>query len=587
MADSGPTTLSSRFASFNPFSRSTGKTDADDLGEKIDSSTIAGGVHGSYLSDITSEQLRVSHALRSFLVHHNVLSKDEAGLHDPNQLTESLRALLDKPHINVPSAITDRSHPLPEYFISSSHNTYLVAHQLYGTSSAKAYETALNTGSRCVEIDAWDGEDDEEEPKVTHGYTLVSHITFRSVCETIRDVVDREATLAANQADYRPSPVLLSLENHCEAHGQQRLVKVMKQVWGDRLLSEAVRRKGHTEQEGSTNHVRLEDLGSKIAVIVEYHLPDEPQDDDSSSSDDEDEKAKQAHKEYNEKKKATPATIIIPELAELGVYAQSVKPKDNSWFGEVGIKDGPHHHLINISESALRAHMPAETDKIARHNAQHLMRVFPKGTRISSENLNPVPFWGLGAQICALNWQTFGAGLQLNQALFSRTEGFVLKPAALRPGGSGKLTTGRRKRLRLHVAGASDIPIPEGRQAHDIKPYISCTLIHPDDLDQDPAKRKTTPYKHHKLAFLHEGENPPATDPVWQETLEWEYGDNELVFLRMLIKSDDSYSRNPIFAVAAVRLMYVAPGWSFVRMLDLRGRETRCTLLVRFEIEDV
>lgn len=29
------------------------------------------------------------------------------------------------------------------------------------------------------------------------------------------------------------------------------------------------------------------------------------------------------------------------------------------------------------------------------------MRVFPKGTRISSKNLQPVPFWGVGAQICA------------------------------------------------------------------------------------------------------------------------------------------------------------------------------------------
>lgn len=588
MADAASSTLSSRLASLNPFSKSKSKIDSDDLGEKIDSSTVAGGGHGARQSEITKDQLRVSPALRSLLVHQKVIPENEAGLHDPEHLTESLLALLGKPHIQVPSHVTDRAHPLPEYFISSSHNTYLVAHQLYGTSSAKAYETALNTGSRCVEIDAWDDEDNQDEPKVTHGYTLVSNISFRSVCETIRDVVDREAAQAAKDARYPPSPVLLSLENHCDIHGQLRLVQIMKEVWGDRLLSEAVRRKGHEEEDGSSHHVRLDDLGSKIAVIVEYHFPGEPDDDDSSSSsEDEGEEAKQAEKAYKEKKKAAPATTIIPELAELGIYAQSVKPKDNSWFGEVGLKEGPHHHLINISETALRAHLPAEIDKIARHNAQHLMRVYPKGTRISSRNLNPVPFWGLGAQICALNWQTFGASLQLNEALFSGTEGYVLKPAALRAGGSGKLTTGRRKRLHLHVAGASDIPLPDGRQAHDIKPYLSCTLIHPDDLEASPAKRKTSPYKRHKLGFLHEGENPPPTDPVWDETLEWEYDDNELVFLRMLIKSDDSYSRNPVFAVAAVRLLYVAPGWSFIRMLDLRGRETTCALLVRFEVEDV
>ncbi|KAI9870140.1 MAG: hypothetical protein M1823_008840, partial [Watsoniomyces obsoletus] len=77
-----------------------------------------------------------------------------------------------------------------------------MAHQLFGTSSATAYETALNAGSRCVEIDAWDGDDDKNEPKVTHGYTLVSDITFRAVCETIRDIVDKEANEAVDEQGY-------------------------------------------------------------------------------------------------------------------------------------------------------------------------------------------------------------------------------------------------------------------------------------------------------------------------------------------------------------------------------------------------
>ena len=144
--------------------------------------------------------------------------------------------------------MTDQSHPLPEYFISSSHNTYLQAHQLYGYSSAEAYRIALRTGSRCVEIDAWDNENNKEEPKVTHGYTLVSNISFRAVCETIRDVVDEEAAQTAKQPGYQAAPILLSLENHCDAHGQSRLVEIMKQTWGDRLLSKAVRQKVHEEQ---------------------------------------------------------------------------------------------------------------------------------------------------------------------------------------------------------------------------------------------------------------------------------------------------------------------------------------------------
>jgi len=214
------------------------------------------------------------------------------------------------------------------------------------------------------------------------------------------------------------------------------------------------------------------------------------------------------------------------------------------------------------------------------------MRVYPKGTRISSTNLKPVPYWGIGAQICALNLQNFGTSNQLNEALFSGTDGYVLKPAALRAGGNGRLSTGRSKRLRLHVAGATDIPLHGDSEADSIKPYLTCTLYHPDNIKGDPPKRKTEPYKQHKLEFLHRGPNPPPKEPLWDETLTWEYEDNELTFLRMLIKSDDSWTRNPMFAVAAVRLLYVEPGWRFIRMLDLKGHETQCSVLVNFEIID-
>lgn len=575
----------------NPFSGNR-VDDEDQGGEEVESTTIAGGGHSAWETDITQHKLRVSNALKSFLVDQKVLSPEQAGVDDPDRLSPALHAFVEKPHIQVPTYVSDRSHPLPEYFISSSHNTYLLAHQLFGASHTSAYETALKTGARCVEIDAWDDPDNDEEPKVTHGFTLVSHIPFRAVCESIRDVVDAEAKQP------RPAPIILSLENHCSAHGQLRLVQIMKEVWGDRLLSKDIREKGHNEEQGLGDHVRLEDLGNKIVVIVEYHFPGEPDssDDedssDSSSSSDDEEKEKDtneqrlAKQEYKKQKATAPKTLIIPELAELGVYAQSVKPVDNSWFEPAvgGLKDAPHHHLINVSETQLAAHMPASNQHIAKHNAQHLMRVYPKGTRVSSRNLDPVLFWAVGAHICALNWQTFGASMQLNDALFAGTDGYVLKPAYLR----GQQTPGqRRKKLRLHIAGATDIPLPAGKPADELKPYVSCLLVHPAGEAGGAAKRKTKGYKQRKLGFMHKGENAPSTDPVWDEVLEWEYDDDELVFLRMLIKSDDSFSRNPTMAVAAVRVLYAVKGWSFIRMLDLKGRETRCSLLVKIEVEDV
>ncbi|RFU76616.1 1-phosphatidylinositol-4,5-bisphosphate phosphodiesterase gamma 2 [Trichoderma arundinaceum] len=576
--------IANRLAGLNPF-----KPNYDDDDDKGDIIAPEPG-HLTRKSDHSKAQLRVSHALRSFLADHNVLSERDAGL-DAEEATPALRNLLGQRNFEAPPALIDPSHPLPEYFVSSSHNTYLLANQLYGQSSVSAYETALTTGSRCVEIDAWDNADNEDEPKVTHGFTLVSHIPFRSVCETIRQVFDKEqaaGTFTAGQAGDPASPILLSLENHCGPRGQLRLVQIMREVFGHRLISEPVRRKGTREQQGSGEHVTLEDLGPKISVIVEFHLPDEATDSSDSSDDSSsDEEQRQARQAYKAEKQAASSTTIVPELAELGVYAQSVKPKDNSWYDPGQLINGPHHHLINVSESGLSSHLPQHAIPISRHNSRHLMRVFPKGTRISSSNLHPVKFWGIGAQICALNWQTFSTSNQLNDALFNGSGGYVLKPTALRANGSGDLRTGRMRRLRVHVAGATDVPLHEDRERDSIKPYLTCTLYSPLDADKEPPKRKTSPYKHHKLGFLHRGENPHATDPVWDETLEWEYEDNELVFLRMLIKSDDSFARNPKFAAVAVRLSYTSPGWSFIRMMDLKGKETDCTLLVKFEFEDL
>ena len=43
-------------------------------------------------------------------------------------------------------------HPLSDYFVATSHNTYLVGNQVTSESSVDAYIQVLKEGCRCVEL---------------------------------------------------------------------------------------------------------------------------------------------------------------------------------------------------------------------------------------------------------------------------------------------------------------------------------------------------------------------------------------------------------------------------------------------------
>lgn len=140
--------------------------------------------------------------------------------------------LLSETHMPfATSAIEDLTQPLTEYFISSSHNTYLVGRQLAGESSIEPYIQVLEDSCRCLEIDCWDGDDG---PIVNHGRTFTSSVSFESVIEAINHYAFRSSSL----------PVILSLEIRCNVENQNKMVDIMKKHFEEKLVTEPLDNSG-------------------------------------------------------------------------------------------------------------------------------------------------------------------------------------------------------------------------------------------------------------------------------------------------------------------------------------------------------
>lgn len=65
-------------------------------------------------------------------------------------------------------------------------------------------------------------------------------------------------------------------------------------------------------------------------------------------------------------------------------------------------------HIFSLSENTANKILKGSMIDLIKHTRTHVVRIYPKGMRLSSTNYEPHRYWSAGAQLVAINWQTFG-----------------------------------------------------------------------------------------------------------------------------------------------------------------------------------
>ncbi|KAG2723899.1 hypothetical protein I3760_02G192500 [Carya illinoinensis] len=477
----------------------------------------------------------------------------------------------------------DMTAPLSHYFIYTGHNSYLTGNQLNSDCSDVPLIKALQRGVRVIELDIWPNST-KDDVLVLHGRTLTTPVKLIKCLQSIKEYAFVKS----------PYPVIITLEDHLTRDLQDKVAKMLTQTFGEMLyypqgecLAEfpspeslkyriAISTKPpkiyleseNSKHKGSSFNGGRETSEEAASGKKTPTFKAEPEEEKSNSDPDDEDINGCVHKSAQEG---------APEYKRL-ITIHAGKPKGSLKDALQVVVDEVRR--LSLSEQALEKAASNHGTDVVRFTQKNILRVYPKGTRVTSSNYKPHVGWMHGAQMVAFNMQGHGKLLWLMQGMF-RTNGecgYVKKPDFLMQRGPQNEVFNPKRTFIVKKTLKVKIYIGDGWHL-DFSPTHFDSFSPPDfytkirivGVPTDAAKKKTRIID-------------DDWAPSWDEEFEFPLTVPDLALLRIEVREYNRSQKDDFGGQTCLPISEIKPGIRAIPLYDRNGEKLKSVkLLMQFQ----